>query len=549
MSSVVLRVKRKLISDEDDENGPDMLLYASYGAPSKLRRTEDLLEGLTLSSDTPRVESESEKKPLVFVRFARNIKDKVFRPTPAALLALPRVFFHRGKSVDPAVTDAQQKERLKKSNARIARQRAELIDAHRKSMGDDDCKTGPSAGDQAGGGGDGNENEKNEGGESGDQHSGTVNLQAQALRVRVFDLELGSSGVEDMTRRTTGAAVGENEVVLRRRWLGQRDAASALSRVTFKAALTANPRRVLVPLERVIDEAVWRAFKLGDLPAIESAILQGASVNYQRVSSDLTTSLMAAAHHGEAGAARWLVERGALVNLRDVNGRGAVDFARSAGHTELADLLKDVEDEELREKARWDAGAWKFDGDGENERAQEQTLEEEGEEQGGRQAAGGGVPEGGEGEGEDDVYDYYILNQNGEGGYEPPRGGTVKRLKAGLSQALALPGGLMVEEKNKEGGKEGGFGVEEWDWVREEESTCVNNLLDSEEEEDEEDEDAKEIDYPDDQDEEEDREEEEAWAKKPYRFHRSGEGGDGDYDDEDTFSGDQSGGSDDENDD
>jgi hypothetical protein len=116
--------------------------------------------------------------------------------------------------------------------------------------------------------------------------------------------------------------------VLRRRWLGSRDARSRRARVSFVPLLASNPARVLRPLEAAMDEAVWRAFKLCDFAPLTAALAAGACVNYQRAQSDLTTALMAAAFAGEAGAARRLVGAGALVRLRDAAGRAAADFAR-----------------------------------------------------------------------------------------------------------------------------------------------------------------------------------------------------------------------------
>jgi hypothetical protein len=107
--------------------------------------------------------------------------------------------------------------------------------------------------------------------------------------------------------------------------------------------------RILTPVERRLDEAIWEGFRLRSLaklfPALESAggggpgasagagggggagVGAGADVNYQRLHADRTSALMAAAFVGDDRAAALLLRRGALAHLRDREGRTAADYA------------------------------------------------------------------------------------------------------------------------------------------------------------------------------------------------------------------------------
>ena len=165
---------------------------------------------------------------------------------------------------------------------------------------------------------------------------------SEPVRVRIFDIE---------------TAVGGDGVTLRRRWLGARDAASVQERVTFLPARAPVLNRVMTPLERAMDEAIWRGFRSADLRGIAPALAMGASINYQRAASDLTTPLMAAAFCGDSTVVGSLVRRGALVRVTDSSGRTAVSYAASAGHVSLADLLRDVLVDEEAELAAWATAA------------------------------------------------------------------------------------------------------------------------------------------------------------------------------------------------
>lgn len=146
-----------------------------------------------------------------------------------------------------------------------------------------------------------------------------------------------------------------------RRRAGLRPLAGAEHRIAFVPLTKPNPGRILNPFQRLMDEAVWRAFIARDFGGVFAIIREhGMDVNYQRVQSDLTTALMAAAYHGETKVAAALIRSGALVRVTDASGNTALTIALSRGHSGCAALLKDVlheEEEELAEWAQASAGA------------------------------------------------------------------------------------------------------------------------------------------------------------------------------------------------
>ncbi|CAI5738799.1 unnamed protein product [Peronospora destructor] len=66
----------------------------------------------------------------------------------------------------------------------------------------------------------------------------------------------------------------------------------------------------------------------------------GMDVNFQRIESDHSSALMAAAHHGRDDAASKLLSLGANPCLEDHTGNKAWNFAERRGHTELMEKLK-----------------------------------------------------------------------------------------------------------------------------------------------------------------------------------------------------------------
>ncbi len=62
-----------------------------------------------------------------------------------------------------------------------------------------------------------------------------------------------------------------------------------------------NPSRIMTPMERTMDEAVWRAFVHGDFSSLFrfldfDAATTGIDVNYRRHAADFTSALMAAGY-------------------------------------------------------------------------------------------------------------------------------------------------------------------------------------------------------------------------------------------------------------
>ena len=78
------------------------------------------------------------------------------------------------------------------------------------------------------------------------------------------------------------------------------------------------------------------------LPACVQLTGEHSNPNYQRFMADQTTGLMAAAYHGRQDIAMSLLDASAVVDLRDAEGRTAVDWASAAGHVQLASKLGSV---------------------------------------------------------------------------------------------------------------------------------------------------------------------------------------------------------------
>ncbi|EEY63718.1 uncharacterized protein PITG_02196 [Phytophthora infestans T30-4] len=109
-------------------------------------------------------------------------------------------------------------------------------------------------------------------------------------------------------------------------------------------SLSVKDRNVQV-LGSVMDAAIYHAFRQEDFHSVFSLIQNGMDVNFQRVESDHSSALMAAAHHGRDDAASKLLSLGANPCLEDHTGNKAWNFAERRGHTELMDKLKKCCDE------------------------------------------------------------------------------------------------------------------------------------------------------------------------------------------------------------
>ncbi|KAE8993025.1 hypothetical protein PF011_g17307 [Phytophthora fragariae] len=104
-------------------------------------------------------------------------------------------------------------------------------------------------------------------------------------------------------------------------------------------ALSVKDRNVQV-LGSVMDAAIYHAFRQEDFHSVFSLIQNGMDVNFQRIESDHSSALMAAAHHGRDDAANKLLSLGANPCLEDHTGNKAWNFAERRGHTELMEKLK-----------------------------------------------------------------------------------------------------------------------------------------------------------------------------------------------------------------
>ncbi|KAJ0399848.1 hypothetical protein ATCC90586_005390 [Pythium insidiosum] len=122
------------------------------------------------------------------------------------------------------------------------------------------------------------------------------------------------------------------------------NAPSAAPKEPSATALSVSDRNVQV-LGSAMDQAIFKAFKSEDFYAVFSLVQNGMDVNFQRVESDHSTALMAAAYYGREDAVNKLLSLGANPTLKDSNGDAAWTFAKRRGHTELANKLKQAADE------------------------------------------------------------------------------------------------------------------------------------------------------------------------------------------------------------
>lgn len=98
-------------------------------------------------------------------------------------------------------------------------------------------------------------------------------------------------------------------------------------------------------LGSAMDQAIYKAFKQQEFHSVFSLIENDMDVNFQRIESDHSTALMAAAHHGREDVTKKLLSLGANPCLTDQNGHEAWVFAERKGHKDLMELLKSKADE------------------------------------------------------------------------------------------------------------------------------------------------------------------------------------------------------------
>jgi hypothetical protein len=129
--------------------------------------------------------------------------------------------------------------------------------------------------------------------------------------------------------------------------------AGGVEAMPFIPLLKPQANRILTPLQRKMDKAIFDAQRTGEFAAVFEAMRHGCDVNFQRVASDLSTALIAATQHGNERVVRALLQRGALVRVPDMYGRTAWRVAHDSGHHTLASLLRGVLQEEEEELATW----------------------------------------------------------------------------------------------------------------------------------------------------------------------------------------------------
>jgi hypothetical protein len=122
------------------------------------------------------------------------------------------------------------------------------------------------------------------------------------------------------------------------------------SRCNLVPQYRVSPGRILNPIEKQLDHAVWQSFSSNDFNDM-FRLLQTyhdiSFVNYQRLQSDLTTPLMAATYHGHVKMVFALLKKGALVRIPNAFGQTAIDIAKERGFDHIASFLRDVlQDEE-----------------------------------------------------------------------------------------------------------------------------------------------------------------------------------------------------------
>ncbi|TMW56218.1 hypothetical protein Poli38472_008866 [Pythium oligandrum] len=121
-------------------------------------------------------------------------------------------------------------------------------------------------------------------------------------------------------------------------------ASTADSAGNGRNSLSTTDKNVQV-LGSAMDQAIYKAFKAEDFHSVFSLVQNGMDVNFQRVESDGSSALMAAAHHGREDAVNKLLSLGADPSLKDNSGDMAWAFAKRRHHLELADKLKKAADE------------------------------------------------------------------------------------------------------------------------------------------------------------------------------------------------------------
>lgn len=98
------------------------------------------------------------------------------------------------------------------------------------------------------------------------------------------------------------------------------------------------PNRVLTPMERGLDEAIWNAFVKNDFSKVFSKQSGSRDINFQRPVDGLTV-LMCAAKHNRADIMDQLLRFDVQFGLQNTSGQSASDIAEQEGNSEIRDAL------------------------------------------------------------------------------------------------------------------------------------------------------------------------------------------------------------------
>lgn len=117
---------------------------------------------------------------------------------------------------------------------------------------------------------------------------------------------------------------------------------------------TITHHRVLNPLEREMDQAIWTAFRENDFSDFFAAQEHNRHrLDFQRP-EDGCSGLMAAAYHGRQDVVERLLELNAKVSGRNHHGGNAATLAQTRGHVALARALETCIDRETQHEYVYD---------------------------------------------------------------------------------------------------------------------------------------------------------------------------------------------------
>lgn len=93
--------------------------------------------------------------------------------------------------------------------------------------------------------------------------------------------------------------------------------------------------KILDPANRIMDEGIERAWRIGDFNGIANAIQRGAKIDFQRENSTPRgiTALMAAVKHCNVRMVTRLLDNGANIMIADASGMTALDLLKSFKET------------------------------------------------------------------------------------------------------------------------------------------------------------------------------------------------------------------------